>query len=116
MNLCAIDLTKAFDKVNHHGLYIKLMKRQLPVQLLSVIEKLFSGCLACIEWESCWSVDFGINFGARQGSVLSPFLFAIYIDDIGDLCRPEHSLYTILYADDILLLAPSITFVRKTVA
>jgi len=27
MNLCAIDLSKAFDKVNHNGLYIKLMKR-----------------------------------------------------------------------------------------
>jgi len=26
-NLCAIDLTKAFDKVNHFALYIKLMKR-----------------------------------------------------------------------------------------
>jgi len=26
VNLCAIDLTKAFDKVNHHALYIKLMK------------------------------------------------------------------------------------------
>ena len=27
VNLCAIDLTKAFDKVNHHALYIKLMKK-----------------------------------------------------------------------------------------
>ena len=113
INLCAIDLTKAFDKVNHHGLYIKLMKRHLPVQLLVLIENLFSGCCACIKWESCWSVDFVINFGVRQGSVLSPFLFAIYIDDIGNLCRPEHCLYTILYADDILLLAPSVTLLER---
>jgi len=26
VNLCAIDLTKAFHKVNHHGLFLKLMK------------------------------------------------------------------------------------------
>jgi len=32
VNLCAIDLTKAIDKVNHHALYIKLMKRNIPVQ------------------------------------------------------------------------------------
>jgi len=27
VNLCAIDLSKAFDKVNHHALLIKLMKK-----------------------------------------------------------------------------------------
>ena len=37
-NLCAIDLTKAFDKVNHFAIYIKLMKRYVPVQILEIIE------------------------------------------------------------------------------
>ena len=36
-NLCAIDLSKAFDKVNHHALFIKLMKRNLPVSLLEIL-------------------------------------------------------------------------------
>jgi len=36
VNLCAIDIAKAFDKVNHHALYIKLMKRRIPVVLLNV--------------------------------------------------------------------------------
>ena len=35
-NLCSLDLSKAFDKVNHHGLYLKLMKRRIPVELLLV--------------------------------------------------------------------------------
>ena len=30
VNLCLLDMSKAFDKVNHHGLYIKVMKRNLP--------------------------------------------------------------------------------------
>ena len=38
VNLCAIDLSKAFDKVNHHALLIKLMKRKLPVILLELLE------------------------------------------------------------------------------
>ena len=30
-NICSIDLSKAFDKVNHCGMYIKLMKRFIPI-------------------------------------------------------------------------------------
>ena len=37
-NVRAIDLNKAFDKVNHCALYIKLMKRHTPVELLEVLE------------------------------------------------------------------------------
>ena len=36
VNICSLDLSKAFDKVNHYGLYIKLMKRLIPVVLLEV--------------------------------------------------------------------------------
>jgi len=34
VNLCAIDLSKAFDKVNLHALFIKLMNRNVSVQVL----------------------------------------------------------------------------------
>jgi len=37
-NLCAIDLSKAFDKVNHHALFIKLMKRHISNELLELFE------------------------------------------------------------------------------
>jgi len=36
--LCALDLRKAFDKLNHFGLFIKLMDRAIPISILSVIE------------------------------------------------------------------------------
>jgi len=36
-NLCALDLSKAFDKVNHHALYLKLMKRLIPNELLNLL-------------------------------------------------------------------------------
>ena len=64
-NLCAIDLSKAFDKVNHHALFIKLMTRNIPVNLIEIIENLFSGCLACIRWGNSWSTEFAIEFGVR---------------------------------------------------
>ena len=36
-NLCTIDLSKAFDKVNLHALFIKLMKRRIPIKLLDLL-------------------------------------------------------------------------------
>ena len=36
VNLCAIDISKAFDKMNHYGLFIKLMQKLVPINLLRV--------------------------------------------------------------------------------
>jgi len=49
----------------------------------------------------------------RQISVLSPFLFAIYVDDLCALCKPGSNLYIIVYADNILLLAPTVIALEK---
>ena len=48
-------------------------------------KKLFSDCRACVKWNNCWSDEFIVNFGVRQGSVLSPFMFAVYIDGIANV-------------------------------
>jgi len=39
VNVCSIDLSKAFDRMNHYALYIKLMKRGFPVALHVILEK-----------------------------------------------------------------------------
>jgi len=41
MNICALDLSKTFDKMNHHGLFLKLMEKHIPVNFLSLIENWF---------------------------------------------------------------------------
>ena len=48
-----------------------------------------------------------------QGSVLSPFLFAVYVDDIAKLQNNRIGTFIILYADDVLLLAWSVTALQK---
>ena len=109
VNLCTIDLSKAFDKVNHYALLIKLMQRNIPIELLSVFEQWFRNCSTCVKWKMVMSSSFKIEYGVRQGSVLSPHLFAIYLNDIVSRFSVNQRLFIVLYADDILLLAPSLS-------
>lgn len=73
VNLCALDISKAFDKMNHHGLFIKLMHRRVPVNLLQVLEKWFMLSVTCVKWGSVLSRSFKLTCGIRQGGVLSLF-------------------------------------------
>ena len=116
VNVCLLDLSKAFDKMNHSALFIKLMDRSIPVQVLSILENWFAMCLSCVKWGSVFSRFYGLNTGVRQGGVLSPYLFSIFIDDLVKYvnkanvgCRIRAICTAIfLYADDVILLAPSV--------
>jgi exonuclease III len=108
VNICALDLTKAFDKTNHHALFIKLMKRYIPVDLLDTLEYWLSNNWSCIKWFNTFSPAFKICLGVRQGSVLSPYLFAVYLDELADRRSNGRFSYIILYADDILLVSSSL--------
>ena len=92
------------------------MNRLVPNVLLCILEYWFDICVTCVRWRNAVSTFISLECGVRQGGVLSPFLFAIFIDDIikeikkANLgCRLKHENVSIfIYADDIILLAPSI--------
>ena len=121
VNLCALDLSKAFDKVNHFGLYIKLMNRAVPIMLLKVLEHWFSIHTTCVRFGSAMSSFVSLKCGVRQGGVLSPHLFSIYIDDV--IKHISSSKYCcdvrfvcvniFMYADDLILMSPSVTVLQN---
>ena len=113
VNICSIDVSKAFDKTNHHGLLMKLMDRQTPTEIVGILHFWLSNSHTCVKWNGCFSNFYDLKFGVRQGSVLSPSLFALYLNDIH---RPTiHSWFNaILYADDILLISTSISDLQES--
>ena len=69
--LCALDISKAFDKMSHPVLYIKLMQRNIPKCFLDVLINWYSKSYAFVRWGSFVSRVFLISAGVRQGGVLS---------------------------------------------
>jgi len=93
---------------------MKLMKRKIPNELLSLLEKWLSNCWTCVKWNAVFSRFLKID-KVRQGSVLSPQLFAIYLDDVASCLTICQRHYIVLYADDILIIASSLTELQRLV-
>ena len=93
------------------------MNRNIPENLFSIIENWLNKSLACVRWGTTFSNFFRLFAGVRQDGVLSPILFAIYINDLivnvtsHDACGKLLYIFCVsifLYADDIILLSPSV--------
>jgi len=88
----------------------------LSVTTITIFEHWFSISTTCVKWGTYLSCFFNLSCGVRQGGVLSPYLFAVYIDSFFEKVRLTSGCYMkwycvniLMYADDILLLAPSVS-------
>ena len=92
----SLNASKAFDKVLHHGLFVKLINKGVPAAFIRLLCNWYKRMKCSVLWNSVFGDIFDVNFGVRQGGVLSPILFSIYVDDlIGEL---RNSGYGILHA------------------
>ena len=115
MNLCFLDISKGFDKVNISVLLLKLMSRGVPHALINVLHYWYSISMNCVRWENVLSAWFNLGAGIRQGGVLSPTLFSLYVDEMLKKCNKRGclihgiSVCALMYADDIVFMSPSVS-------
>ena len=76
-----------------------------------------------MRWNGTTSDTFTVKNGVRQGAVLSPLLFNIYMDELPQLLKTERNgcwvgneyYGCLIYADDILLLSPTVSALQNMI-
>ena len=77
-----IDFSKAFDYVVRDNLWYKLIKAGVSGKMLTMIRSIYEHVKTKVFFQENKSDEFECSLGVRQGDCLSPFLFAMYINDL----------------------------------
>ena len=115
--ICFIDIKGAFDRVSYYKVFSMLLARGAPRGLVELLHHWYTHQLLRVRWGGAVSQPFHMCNGIRQGSVLSPYLFNVYADQLNKMLNNSHigchiagePTNNFSYADDLALVSPSAT-------
>jgi hypothetical protein len=82
LHMVFIDLEKAYDKVPRNVLWWALQKHKVPTKYITLIEDIYDNVVTSVTTSGKDTNAFPINIGLHQGSDLSPYLFALVMDEV----------------------------------
>ena len=112
---CFVDFSKAFDSIPRNTLFKKLLKHNINGKFYDCLSNLYTGDQACVKIGDRITDTFKANQGVKQGCILSPLLFNIFLSDLQPKLEtmkntpaeisPSKPLGCLIWADDLLLLS-----------
>ena len=115
-----VDFKAAFDRVSRCSLIYKLPTLGISTKILNFIQNIYSNTKSAVWTGSELSDYFETYTGVKQGCLLSPLLFTLYLNDLheylgGGLMVDGINIRLLLYVDDIVLLTDDIVVMQEMV-
>ncbi|KAK3557964.1 hypothetical protein QTP86_005212 [Hemibagrus guttatus] len=101
-----VDLEKAYDRVPREELWYCTRKSGVAEKYVRVVQDMYERSRTVVRCAVGQTEEFNVEVGLHQGSALSPFLFAIVMDQLSEEVRQE-SPWTMMFADDIVICSES---------
>ncbi|KAK3559181.1 hypothetical protein QTP86_005085 [Hemibagrus guttatus] len=101
-----VDLEKAYDRVPREELWYCMRKSEVAEKYVRVVQDMYERSRTVVRCAVGQTEEFKGEVGLHQGSALSPFLFAIVMDQLSEEVRQE-SPWTMMFADDIVICSES---------
>ncbi|KAK3525577.1 hypothetical protein QTP70_000451 [Hemibagrus guttatus] len=101
-----MNLEKAYDRVPREELWYCMRKSGVAEKYVRVVQDMYERSRTVVRCAVGQTEEFNVEVGLHQGSALSPFLFAIVMDQLSEEVRQE-SPWTMMFADDIVICSES---------
>ena len=108
LHMVFIDLLKAYDKILWNVMWWALEKHEVPAKYITLIKDMYVNVLTSVRTSDVDTDDFPIKIGLHQGSALSPYLFALVMDEVTRDIQGDIP-WCMLFADDVVLVDDSQT-------
>ena len=114
---CFIDLKKAFDTVNRDALFTLLPSYGFGPNTLTLLKLLYDHDDSLLKVDGLHVGNIKATIGVKQGSVLSPLLFIIFMDHVFAMLSFDNTqeITLLAYADDIVIFGDSEEQLRKRI-
>ncbi|KAE8681859.1 Detected protein of unknown function [Hibiscus syriacus] len=115
LHMAFIELEKAYDSVPRDTIWKTLETRRIPTAYIWVIRDMYCRTTSYVRTTVGDTAPFPVEIGLHQGSALSPYIFALIMDDIY-CATPDGVPWCMLFADDIVLVVETRTELNSRLA
>ena len=119
-----VDFKAAFDSVHRDKLWSALNRYGIKGKLLNSIKAVYKSVKSCVKVRDTLTESFDCHIGVRQGCMISPILFSLFINEFAELIEQSGlrgiqllpdlvELFLLMFADDVALLSDTVVGLQR---